>query len=343
MQNELKKIDAAIFSHKRIAFVGVAKNSGKTTTMNWCLKRAFQTKKQVLALSIGLDGERLDALLGTPKPPVEVHAGQWCITTQKMLECADATLKIQKKLGIRTPLGETLLAKVVKSGDVVLTGLRHRRDLAEVQDSLPLDHVFIDGAYGRLMAAHASVSDAIIVSTGGVIGTSLERIVEKTEKMVNHFELPAATDWRRDLFVEARNQKWSLVGDSQNRIRLSNASALVGLKSLKDLWEVDFSCIAIVGMLSDNIAELLMSLALKGNEKCIVVEDPTSVHLTPMIRAKFLKSWSIEVFSSNQVVAISVNPTSVQGHKFEVGEIESELISLWPKLAIFDPMAIVVS
>lgn len=321
----------------------MAKNSGKTTTMNWCLKRAFESKKQVLALSIGLDGERLDALLGTPKPPVKVHAGQWCITTQKMLECADATLKIHKRLGIGTPLGETLLANVVRGGDVVLTGLRHRRDLAEVQNNLPLDHVFIDGAYGRLMAAHASVSDAIILSTGGVVGNSMPRIVEKTKKMVDHFLLPEAKGWRRALFVEAQKKKWSMIGGPKGQIPLSHSSALVGLRNVGDVWTADFSCIAIIGMLSDNIAELLLRSDLGDGEKNVVVEDPTSIHLSQMIRSKFLKAWKVEVLSSNQVVAISVNPTSVQGHNFEVGEIEAELISLWPKLAIFDPMAIVVS
>ncbi len=342
MQDRINEIENAIFSKKRIAFVGVAKNSGKTTTMNWCLSRAFKTKKQVLALSIGLDGERLDALLGTPKPPVQVHSGQWCITTQKMVECADATLKIQKNLGIRTPLGDTVLAKVVRAGDVVLTGLRHRRDLAEVQDNLPLDHVFIDGAYGRLMAAHANISDGIIVSTGGVVGDSMKRIVEKTQNMVTHFEYPLAKTWRRKLFIEARDQNASRVGGPHSSQPLAHPSALIGLSGIETIWTDESSCIAVVGLLSDSIVKLLLELDLPNDEKVIVVEDPTSIHLKPILRNKFLKKWKVEVFSSNKVIAIAVNPTSVQGHRFEVGEIDEKLISIWPKLAIFDPIAIVV-
>ncbi len=336
------RLDREIFKERRIAFVGVAKNSGKTTTLNWCLARAFALKKHVLALSIGLDGERLDALLGTPKPPVFLYEGQWCITTQKMLECSSATLKIQTALGIHTPLGETVIAKVVKAGEIVLTGLRHRQDLAEVQKECPVEHIFMDGAYGRLMAAHGRVCDGIILSTGAVAGETLEEILIKTKEIVKDFSISRATGWRASLFQEAMTQERSLIGGPNIALPLSHPSALLGLSDSEKLWTTQTRGIAIVGMLSDSIAKNLLKLPDRKDPSFIILRDPTSLHLSKHVKRRLLKKWTIETFEGNAIIAISVNPTSVKGHRFACGEIEKKLLHQWPKLAIFDPLSLVV-
>lgn len=336
-----EKVDRTLFSKRRIAFVGVAKNSGKTTTMNFCLQRASEQKREVLAVSIGLDGEKIDAILGTPKPPVFVFEGQWVITTRKMLEIAGATLKVNTALGIDTPLGETVIAKVVKAGEVVLTGLRHRQDLRETIESLAIEHVFIDGAYGRIMAAHGRVSDGIILSTGGVAGVDLNAVCQKTKEIVDSFHLPKARDWRLNLIENAIQQNASLLGGpllSEN-ILLPNPSALIGLEKANHLWTPEVHAIAIVGMLSDSVAKKLMMLP-KSQTRYIIVNDPTAIQLSHALRKKLERSWEIETLYKNEVIAITVNPTSVQGHSFHIGEIEKELQEYWPTIPIFDPLAI---
>ena len=63
----------------RLALVGVAKNCGKTTTLNYLLGSGVCSGRVVGLVSIGIDGESADLLIGTKKPPIHVAAGQWVL------------------------------------------------------------------------------------------------------------------------------------------------------------------------------------------------------------------------------------------------------------------------
>ena len=56
----------------RLTVVGMAKNAGKTLTQNY-LRTLVQAEGYVIGLlSIGLDGEKIDALTRLPKPAIWV-------------------------------------------------------------------------------------------------------------------------------------------------------------------------------------------------------------------------------------------------------------------------------
>ena len=56
-----------------MSIVGMCKNAGKTTMLNWLL--AHTGRRQILGLtSIGRDGESTDVVTGTEKPSIFVPA-----------------------------------------------------------------------------------------------------------------------------------------------------------------------------------------------------------------------------------------------------------------------------
>ena len=78
-----------LHSVKTLSIVGMCKNAGKTTMLNWMLAN---TNGQTLGLtSIGRDGESTDVVTGTEKPGIYVPEGTLIATAKDMLRLGDVT------------------------------------------------------------------------------------------------------------------------------------------------------------------------------------------------------------------------------------------------------------
>ncbi|MDZ4121487.1 MAG: hypothetical protein U1C33_03650, partial [Candidatus Cloacimonadaceae bacterium] len=56
-----------------IALIGLSKNAGKTSLLNFLIKSAPRIRFGIM--STGRDGEEQDTVFATPKPPVILSAG----------------------------------------------------------------------------------------------------------------------------------------------------------------------------------------------------------------------------------------------------------------------------
>ena len=91
--------DIAISSGARsIAVIGLAKNSGKTVTLNAIIKGAQASGISVGVASAGRDGEKLDALTGLPKPKIALQKGTLVATAERLAMSATASLEPLIKL-----------------------------------------------------------------------------------------------------------------------------------------------------------------------------------------------------------------------------------------------------
>ena len=114
-----------------MSIVGMCKNAGKTTMLNWLL--AHTGRQQVLGLtSIGRDGESTDVVTGTEKPSIFVPAGTLIATAKDMLRLGDVTQEILVTTGIPTPLGEVIIMRARSDGYVQLAGPSITAQLKEV-------------------------------------------------------------------------------------------------------------------------------------------------------------------------------------------------------------------
>ena len=87
---------------RTLSIVGMCKNAGKTTVLNWLLSHAAPGR--VLGLtSIGRDGESVDVVTGTDKPGIFVPEGTLIATAKDMLALSDVTMEIVHTTGIPTP------------------------------------------------------------------------------------------------------------------------------------------------------------------------------------------------------------------------------------------------
>lgn len=325
----------------RLALVGVAKNCGKTTTLNHLLDCGVCEGRTVGLVSVGIDGETADLLIGTRKPPIRVRPGQWVVTARDALAKSSARVEFAATLGFTTPLGEVVCGRVIEAGSVVLAGMRHRGDLADAVATLEdhgVDLVLVDGAYGRTVAARGALSDAVIVSTGAVLGADVDAIAQKTAALVDRLALaPADPGWQRDLLRKAITEDRCLLGGpGVEAVELAAKSALLGLRRAGDLWRDELLGVAVPGLVSDSVVEQLLGVG--GPARVLLVPDGTVLQAAPRLIRRLERRWQIRALDPARVVAISVNPTGIQGHSVDARALYDALHSRWPTTAIFNPL-----
>jgi hypothetical protein len=338
----------------RLALVGVAKNCGKTTTLNYLLSCGVCDDRIVGLVSIGIDGESTDLLIGTKKPPIQVGVGQWVVTARDALAKSSARIEYVASLGFSTPLGEVVVGRVIAPGTIVLAGMRHRQDIEDASALLEangVDLVIIDGAYGRTVAARAEISDAIIVSTGAVLSDDSEEICERTCALVRRLAIdPVESGWQRDLVETAIDQDRCLLGGPDvSPVELARSSALLGLKDAGARFTDQILGVAVPGLVSDTVIEALLGVPqicvnehVHKTERVLLVPDGTVLQASAGLSSRLERTWRVCGLAPARVIGVSINPSGIQGHQIDAESLRDLLLDRlaqrWPKISIFNPL-----
>src|SRR5665648_276861 len=108
--------------YKTLSIVGMAKNSGKTTALNYLIEEAIDENITLGITSTGRDGESSDLVTGTDKPKVFLETGTIVSVPTQLYELADAGLEILEMTKYSTAIGDLLLCRVAESGYVQIAG-----------------------------------------------------------------------------------------------------------------------------------------------------------------------------------------------------------------------------
>src|SRR5438132_7683156 len=92
---------------RRLALVGLAKNTGKTETLTTILAELAAAGVVVGVTSIGRDGEEHDVIdARIAKPRVHLREGSLVASTGELLSASGVAHERLAQTGVRTPLGE---------------------------------------------------------------------------------------------------------------------------------------------------------------------------------------------------------------------------------------------
>lgn len=275
-----------------MSIVGMCKNAGKTTMLNWLL--AHTGRRQILGLtSIGRDGESTDVVTGTEKPSIFVPAGTLIATAKDMLRLGDVTKEILITTGIPTPLGEVVVMRARSDGYVQLAGPSITAQLREVSRmffELGATQSIIDGALGRKSLGARNVADGIVLCTGASYNMSMDKVIEDTANFCRLMDLPKADT----LPPEAAD----------------------GLEAcLKEHGEA-----YIAGALTDTMVIPLLRSGLLRSSR-LVVADPSKVLLKPDTLDKLaVRDVTLQTRDAARTLCVTVNPVSAYGWKFDKDE-----------------------
>jgi hypothetical protein len=162
---------------RRIAFLGLAKNVGKTTALVAVLEELHRRGRSAGVTSAGRDGERFDAITGEPKPRVRIFPGQWIASASSTYAAASFPAALVDALPFPTRFGSVEVRRSEGDGEIEVIGPSTASQLGETASSLEragAGTVLLDGAIGRRAFAGARVSDAIVLSVGLAAGGSIE-------------------------------------------------------------------------------------------------------------------------------------------------------------------------
>lgn len=321
---------------RRLAFIGVTKHAGKTTALNAFLRQAEARGKSVGLCSVGLDGERLDTLLGVAKPAIEVGAGTFVASAEHALKSADAGLKWHSALGISSPLGEIVLAEVTAPGRVLLAGVRQRQHVQRVFDAFAshaCDFLLVDGAFNRVAQAAPNLVDAAVLAVGATAGKTVADVVAVAQQLIWKFSLERVDDRLKSAFatMEADDAIGLLRGEEG--VAIPKHLGMQGLTA-HPAWDSDVDAVFLPGALTDKLAE-----ALCGHEAPlhIVVRHPAQITTSlAEIRALYRRGHAISVWESVPLAAIAVNPTSIFGDVLPKQALMDEISVIAPGVPLYD-------
>ena len=265
---------------RTLALVGLAKNTGKTVTLATILAEHAAAGRRVGVTSIGRDGERHDVIdARIEKPSVELQAGDLVASTGALLRASGLAHERIEQTGVRTPLGEVVLARLSEPGAVEIAGPSTAADIRTVAErmlALGAEQVLIDGAIDRRAASSPAVADGLVMATGAILGKDLEDVVTTTSDAVDLVRLPAVAE-RDEQRPHASDGERSITLDRHLVLNAEPAEIAVLLRE-----HPDASSFAVEGALGERFLEGLLAARSEraGRELRIVVGDPTRVFLS---------------------------------------------------------------
>ncbi|MBE6989620.1 MAG: hypothetical protein E7426_02605 [Ruminococcaceae bacterium] len=284
-----QKLLQQLHSVRTMSIVGMCKNAGKTTVLNWLL--AHSGRERVLGLtSIGRDGESTDVVTGTEKPSIFVPSGTLIATARDMLRLGDITLEVLMTTGIPTPVGEVVIVRARSDGYVQLAGPSITTQLKTVSRhffDLGADQSIIDGALGRKSLGARAVAEGVILCTGASYHMSMEKVVADTVNIYRIMNIPRAE---------------TLPAETEGTLA----------DALKQNGEA-----LISGALTDSmVVPLLRSGLLRGGR--LVVKDPSKVLLsTDTLDKLAARSVALETEEAARTLCVTINPVSAYGWRFD--------------------------
>lgn len=328
--------------YKTISIVGMAKNSGKTVTLNHLIGEAMEEGISIGITSIGRDGENLDIVTETEKPGIYVEEGTYIATAREMLNFGDANIEIIQVTEYRSPLGQIVIGRVRNGGYVQLAGPQLLSEIKEVSNimlGLGAEFIIIDGALDRLSSAAPAISESTILATGAVVSRDMNKVIEETAHMVNLFSLHEVEDEdiRRIIKDLMDDNKISIVDENNKVDIIPLKTALNGGSIIGDYIKDESKYIVIPGSLVKNTIEDLTRSTRKYKNIEIVVRDGTKIFIGPKDWDRFQRQGIVvKVLDRINLVAITLNPYSPRGYYFEPIDFLKKIESKINQLPVMD-------
>ncbi|MDR2354975.1 MAG: hypothetical protein LBE16_02150 [Clostridiales Family XIII bacterium] len=313
----------AASKYKIVSVVGVAKNTGKTTTLGALIAEAPDAGLRLGITSTGRDGETRDLVTGTAKPKVFLPEGAMATIPKDLYAFAEAGLEILRMTDYRTALGQVMICGAVSEGYVQVAGpvsATAQMGICAEMLELGADMVLIDGAIDRRSVAAPRASDAVILATGAALSGRISEVAAETAHVVELYSLPVLRDEAAlaEIARHAEEKRVLCLGDETRVLDLKT-----GLAVGADIGgEIDANSryICLPGALTKSLAEGIPQNLLKN--AAFVVTDPTKIFIDRRAwRRLCAKGLRVFVQSGVTIVAITVNPYSPAGFSFDSAEL----------------------
>lgn len=333
--------------HQVVSVVGMAKNAGKTVTLNELINQSMEVGLTLGLTSIGRDGEATDIVTCTQKPPIYVDAGTLIATAEALYSCSDARLEILEMTGFNTSMGTIMIARVLSPGYVQLAGPCTNSDIRAVSErmlSYGAELVIVDGALDRVSSASPSISDGTILATGAVISRDMDKVIEHSIHQVSLFRLPSL--YEADIRAMAEEaiamneiQVIRSVQGSYEVVHIPIKTALGAGRKIADALCENARYVVLPGSLVAKTLFDVASVSKHFKDVTFIVRDATRIFVES-------RDWQILVRKGLKVVvaeeisllAVTINPFAPAGYYFDPKTFRERLSGFLAPLPVIDVM-----
>jgi hypothetical protein len=326
--------------YKTLSIVGMAKNAGKTTALNFLIEEAMDEGIVLGITSTGRDGETQDLVTGTEKPRVYLDQGTIVSVPSQLYGLADAGLEILRRTPYSTAIGELLICRVQDAGYVQIAGPvinAETKKLCQDMFSLGCELIMIDGAIDRKSIASPETSDAIILATGAVLSRSMKKVVEETAHIVQLYSIPEFEgEPQVSEFIRNDNYEHIIAFNDKGEGKvLDLITGLGAARYIDDAIEEDTKYIFIPGAFTNSVVADISNKHLKQVE--FILKDPTKIFMNIMDWGQLRKrGFKVRVLKNIEIAAITVNPWAPQGYTFDSDALIDAMKALLPDMPIID-------
>jgi len=345
-------------STRRLALVGLAKNTGKTVALAALLRELHEQGRPVGVTSVGRDGEEHDVIdARIEKPSVHLPAGSLVATTDGLLRASGLPHELLEQTAVRTPLGRVLIARLRGAGTIEVAGPSAAGDIRAVSDTMlayGAEQVLIDGAVDRRAASSPHVANGLIMSTGAVLSHDVAEVVLQTRDAVDLVRLPNADDGSatgrrlRELTAKPEDGAQSeasrtsmLVAEDLEAFALPPRFVLTSdAEQISQVLDANPTArwLTVPGAVPDRfLRSLVHPVHHRRRELVVVVNDPTKVFLWKRGPEWYRRQGvDLQTLNDIQLKALTVNPIAPQSHRFDSAQLRALLQEAITHVPIFD-------
>ncbi|WIV12261.1 hypothetical protein [Proteiniborus sp. MB09-C3] len=330
--------------YKIVSIVGMAKNSGKTVTLNKIIEEAIENAITIGITSTGRDGESQDIVTKTEKPLIYAEEGTLIATATETLELGDAKIEILDITDYSTPLGRIAIGKVRESGYLQIAGPQTNKGIKAVSElmlNLGAQLVLVDGAINRVASASPSVSEGVVLATGAVLSRDMNKVIEETIHTIGLFQLPEVKDNKAKSIIEGliEDGKAAIIDSQYNITHLNIKTALNSGATIAQNITEDSRYVALPGSLVKKTIDDIMSTTDKYKYVKFVVNDGTKIFIEPREWLIYKsRGLDVQVLESVNVILVTVNPYSPEGYYFNQEEFLVKMKEYLNDILVLDVM-----
>ncbi|MCL2072518.1 MAG: hypothetical protein FWH18_01230 [Marinilabiliaceae bacterium] len=302
-----------LLRHKSVSIVGMAKNTGKTTCLNFVINRLKQEKINFAVTSIGVDGEEKDILYQTPKPRIELSENMIFVTSENDFANINFPAEILSISERSTPLGKLITAKAKGNGIAVLSGPSDSIWLQQIISEMQKYNIqltLVDGALSRMSLASPAVTDAMILCTGAACSAQLQELINKTKFRCKLIDLEQVDINLQKILITIEDGVWIWNDKHDTRQKICDSLFTFDKETIK--LPDNLSNIYVSGAVTNNFLKLISTKKYKNIQ--IIVRDFTKLFIETITYNKFLKQGSsVKVIQKPKLLAVCTNPVSPEG------------------------------
>lgn len=312
-----------------IAFVGLSKNAGKTSALNWVLAHSANLCNGVL--TTGLDGEDIDQVYGNAKPKVILPTNTIYSTFSEEIAKQSANLSVLQKLPFKAGPKRLWLVQTLTPVETQIVGtasVKEQLQLTEIMKSFGADRVLIDGSLDRKSIVSSPLVDSVIAVASPLAG-NIDQIIKGLQILHLMSAIPktmelSSTELTNTICYRANatfhTEFQSLLGKEKDLLRLLTETCE---------W------LYIPGAITNSVFDKIKS-TLKEKVQKVILKHPTQLSVDLDKLSWLMQKIRLEVLNPLILTGFMVNSFSVSGNHVDCEKLRNCVRFAFPSMPVVD-------